>query len=123
MRQRQRGSDGVENAATCTEAPAPTSGVGLLGRRHLDEAESARAPGLAIHDDRRRLDDTSLGEHLAQPRIRRRKSQTSDEELLCHDNLRLDLPLLKNVPGTRKTAPESWSAERVRRASPAPDGP
>src|SRR5438309_11878160 len=93
MRQRQRGSCGVENAATCmgcsrlpaapTESAAPRSAaassaaaqarglgdldlqrapvellavelldgrIGLLGRRHLHEAESARAPGVTVHD-------------------------------------------------------------------------
>src|SRR5215470_417917 len=38
--------------------------VGPFARRHLDKAEAARMPGLAVHHDRRRLDDAGLGEHL-----------------------------------------------------------
>src|SRR5207302_10956006 len=59
-------------------------GLGLLGRRHLDEAEPARTARLTVRDDRRRLDPARLGEHFAQPLAGRRERQATDEQPLCH---------------------------------------
>src|SRR6266508_1105359 len=164
MRQRQRGSSGVENAATCMgrsrlpptpavpAAPRPTAasaaaytrglgelyfqrppvqflavellhgGIGLLGRRHLDEAESARTSGVTVHHDRRRLDRAGLTENLTQPLIRGGEGQACDEELLSHGAPLMHLPQLTTLPGTRKTAPESWSGRRgPGEPTPRPD--
>src|SRR3989441_2675190 len=155
MRQRQRGSCGVENAATCmgcsrlpaapTESAAPRSAaassaaaqarglgdldlqrapveflavelldgrIGLLGRRHLHEAESARAPGVTVHDDRGRLDGADLGEDLAQPLVRRREGQTADEELLCHGAPLNRSPAVDGTPWYAEDGAKSWSGRR-----------
>src|SRR5262245_43169975 len=72
--------------------------LGLFGRRHLDEAEATRAPGLPVHYDRRRLDCTGLGEDVAEPLVRRRKGQASDEELLCHDPPLTGSPAVEDTP-------------------------
>src|SRR5438132_11700826 len=82
-------------------------GLGLLGRRHLDEAEPARTARLTVRDDRRRLDPASLGEHFAQPLAGRRERQASDEELLCH-----------RAPPNRSSAvgDTPWNAEEGARA-------
>src|SRR5438093_12887398 len=57
-------------------------GLGLLGRRPLDEAEPARTARLTVRHDRRRLDPASLGDHFPQPLARRRGGHGSHEELL-----------------------------------------
>src|SRR5262245_11869594 len=72
--------------------------VGPFSRRHLDKAEAARTPGLAVHHDRRRLDDARLGEHLTQPLRGCRKSQAADEEFLSHDAPPPGLPPGKGTP-------------------------
>src|SRR2546429_8041816 len=59
-------------------------GLGRLGRRHLDEAKPARAPGVTVRYDRGRFDPAGLSEQLPQPLAGRRERQASDEELLCH---------------------------------------
>src|SRR5262245_10821942 len=95
--------------------------LGLFGRRHLDEAETARAPGLPVHYDCRRLNCTGLGEDVAEPLVRRRKRQASDGELLCHDPPSDEgLPRLKTLPGTRKTAPETGLVREGVRVEPTP---
>src|SRR5262249_38784158 len=47
--------------------------VGPFGRRHLDEAKAARAAGLAVGHDRRRLNGTDRSKYLAKPLAGRRK--------------------------------------------------
>src|SRR5438132_14252232 len=42
-------------------------GLGLLGRRHLDEAEPARTACLSVRENRRRLDAAPLGEPFDRP--------------------------------------------------------
>src|SRR4029450_7038575 len=59
--------------------------IGVLGGAHPDEAETARLPGLAVRDDRGRLDTTRLREDLAQPLARGGEGETADEELVRHD--------------------------------------
>src|SRR5262249_45376592 len=61
---------------------------GLLGldvRGHFDEPEAARAPGVAVGDDRRGLTRPHLGKQRLQVRTRRLKGQIPYEQLLPHD--------------------------------------
>src|SRR5262249_61410399 len=44
--------------------------LGLVVRTHLDEPEAARAPGLAVRDDRRGLTGSHLGKQRLQIRTR-----------------------------------------------------
>src|SRR5439155_18240505 len=84
-----------------------------LGRRHLDEAESPRLSGVAVHHHRRRLDRPGLSEHLAQSVGGRREGQTSDEKFVCHrEHLQRDLPQLRTLPGTRGRLRQSRDLER-----------
>src|SRR5260370_24117 len=57
----------------------------FLGRRHLDEAEPARAAGITVRHNRGRLDGARGGEQLAQAIVGRGERQPTDEELLSHD--------------------------------------
>src|SRR3970040_167977 len=57
---------------------------GLLGRRHLDEAESARPTRVTIHYDCGGFDPAGHREHLAQPIVRRGAGQASDIKFMRH---------------------------------------
>src|SRR5712692_4842441 len=66
---------------------------GLLGRRHLDEAESARATRVTIHHDGGGFDAAGHREHLAQPIVRRGEGQAADIKFMRHgENLQRELP-------------------------------
>src|SRR5439155_865056 len=49
-------------------------GLGLIGRRHLDEAEPARTTRLTIRHDRRRFDRAGLAFQTTGPTRRRRRN-------------------------------------------------
>ena len=59
--------------------------VGFLGRRHLDETEPARSPGVSIHDDCSGFDAADLGKELAETLRGRGEGETTDKELVRHD--------------------------------------
>src|SRR5260370_30261762 len=79
----------------------------LLGRRHLDETESARAARVAIHHDSGGFDAAGHREHLPQPIVRRGEGQAADIKFMRHGaNLQKELPpgngtLLEAEDGTR----------------------
>src|SRR2546426_1179715 len=58
--------------------------VGLLGRRHLDEAEPARAAGVPIDDDRGGFYSAGLGKEFPETLRGCGERETADEELVCH---------------------------------------
>src|SRR5262249_49944377 len=66
--------------------------LGLGVRCHLDEAEAARAPAVAVGDDRGGLAGTYLGKECFQVRTRRLKGQVSYKQLLTHVSLLVPLP-------------------------------
>src|SRR5205085_12504296 len=55
-----------------------------FGRRHLDEAEAARATRVAVFDDRRVLDLSGLREHLAQLVAGRAEVKVPDVKSRAH---------------------------------------
>src|SRR3990172_2183694 len=57
---------------------------GLLGRRHLDEAESARATRVTIHHHCGGFDPAGRREHLTQPIVRRGEGKASDIKFMRH---------------------------------------
>src|SRR5688572_29173022 len=69
--------------ATHREAVQGFDGLGCLGLRHFDEAETARAASLAISRERHGLDRTVLREQVAHLGFGRRKRQVSNVNL--HD--------------------------------------
>src|ERR1700693_2518565 len=82
---------------------------GLLGRRHLDEAESARATRVTIHHDCGGFDPAGPREHLAQPFVRRGEGQAPDINFIRHGK-----PPNRTPAGNGtlwKTEPESRSGE------------
>src|SRR5262245_18659137 len=77
------------------DSPAVQARDRLLGlgvRCHLDEAEAARAPAVAVGDDRGGLAGTYLGKECFQVRTRRLKGQVSYKQLLTHVSLLVPLP-------------------------------
>src|SRR5438034_2736444 len=85
---------------------------GLLGRRHLDEAEPARTAGIAIRDHRGRLDGARGGEQLAQAFVRRGEGQPPDEELLRHDQPPNSSPAADDTLWTAEVRPECGLVRR-----------
>src|SRR5712691_10604976 len=86
--------------------------LGLFGRRHLDEAEPARAIGALLHHDRRRLNPARLREHLAKTLARRRKGKTPDEQFVRHRAPPNVSPAMnEHALEQRKRAPETRSDE------------
>src|SRR5437867_5896296 len=61
--------------------------IGLLRRRHLDEAEAARATGFTIGHDCSRLDPPGRREHFTKPFRRCGERETADEQFLRHGQL------------------------------------
>src|SRR5262245_16760863 len=59
--------------------------LGLVVRAHLDEPEAARAPGLAVGDDRCGLTGPHRGKQRLQIRTRCLKGQIPHVQLLPHD--------------------------------------
>src|SRR5216683_3033329 len=124
MRQRQRGSSGVENAATCMgrsrlpptpavpAAPRPTAASAAAQTRGLGELYFQRPPVQFLAVEllhgrigllgRRRLDRAGLTEDLTQPLVRGREGQACDEELLCHGAPLNASPAVDDTP---------WNAE------------
>src|SRR5439155_23370342 len=58
--------------------------LGFLRGRHLDEAEAARAPGIAIRDHTGGFHGAGSREGLAKPLIGRRERETSYEQFDRH---------------------------------------
>src|SRR5882762_6773289 len=86
--------------------------VRVFGRRHLDEAEPARAARALLHHDRRGLDLARLGEHFSKTIARRRKRQASDEQFVRHGTPPTETPAVKkHALEQRKQAPETGSDE------------
>src|SRR5205823_3773262 len=72
----------------------------LFRRRHLDEPETARLPGEAVSDHRRRQDIPRLAEELAKPLARCRVRKTTDIQFGRHVNPLDPLPLVVHAPRT-----------------------
>ena len=62
----------------------PNRLVRRLGRRHLDETESARLATVAVRHDRDGVDAVDLVEELAEFLGRRAERKTTDEKFLPH---------------------------------------
>src|SRR5437762_13331981 len=97
--------------------------VRIFGRRHLDEAESARAAGLLLHHDRRGLDPARLREHFAKTLARRRERQASDEQFVLHSAPPpYEAPAVKiHALEQRKRTPETGSDEEGSTANLRPN--
>src|SRR5207245_11510224 len=82
----------------------------LRGRRHLDEAEPARATGVLLHHDRRRFNPARLCKHFAKTIARRRKGQASDKQFERHRAPPNSSPAMnEHALEQRKRAPEARS--------------
>src|SRR5439155_9696776 len=96
--------------------------VRIFGRRHLDEAEPARAAGLLLHHDRRGLDPARLREHFAKTFTRRRERQASDEQFVRHSAPPDEAPAVEiHALEQRKRAPERGSDEEGSTANLRPN--
>src|SRR5437763_13357267 len=76
--------DGQVPAVEVVAVKSSDGGLALFLRRHLDEAEAARAARVAVFDDRRRLDRAGLREMLAEIFARSLVREITDVEFHGH---------------------------------------
>ncbi len=76
----------LDAATIQLDAVEPRHGrVGLISRRHLDEAKAPRAAGVSVGYDAGGFDRPEAGKGLMEALAGRRKRQTPDEELDGHE--------------------------------------
>src|ERR1044071_7680699 len=76
--------DGQVTAVEVVTVELSDGGLALFLRRHLDEAEAARAARVAILDDRGRLDRTGLREVLTKILARSLEREVADVKFHRH---------------------------------------
>src|SRR6185369_10604399 len=76
----------LDRASVQVGAVEPADGLfRFLGRRHLDEAEAARAAGIPVRHHTGRFDGARSRECFPQPLIGRREREASNEQFDRHE--------------------------------------